>query len=401
VVDLDQIDRTLARLRETVAVMSSNLVDLESDAVRMRLDQASLTGTTAARWSEAKVALGLLWQWFSQLNDVLERAGRVRGSKGRVDPERVSELSALLSTPSIELSTSDIPLAERGLLGARQTTTRCTPDELLSHMTAAFGRVTDVVGSAGRAWAANDARLQSLDAELSETDRLAASLGTQHGAELDRLRGRLGQLGAALASDPLGADGAAFDPVDVSLGSLRQDIGALTTLRDGMTARMAEARTLLDELHRTVQAGAEAHRQTLEKIAAPGVPSPLPDQPDLDRELNRTAEAGGRGDWRTVSRLLSDWTARATASLAEAHRVLDANRAPVAARNELRGRLDAYRAKAFRLGLLENPTVAGLYERAHRMLYCSPTDLASAAELVGRYQHAIAELAHSEVSREM
>lgn len=110
-VDLDQMDRMLARLRDTVAVMSSNLVDLESDSVRMRLDQATLAGTTATRWAEAKVALGLLWQWFSQLNEVLDRAGQLRGTKQRVEAERLSELSSLLAAQSIELSSADIPLA--------------------------------------------------------------------------------------------------------------------------------------------------------------------------------------------------------------------------------------------------------------------------------------------------
>ena len=67
-----------------------------------------------------------------------------------------------------------------------------------------------------------------------------------------------------------------------------------------------------------------------------------------------------------------------------------ANRAPLATRNELRGRLDAYRAKAYRLGLLENPALAALYARAQEVLFTAPTDLAAADELVRRYQQALA-----------
>ncbi len=268
-------------------------------------------------------------------------------------------------------------------------------------MSAAFVAVTDVVGAAGRSWEVFEARLQILDAQLGQTDRLAASLGAEHRGELERLKTRLSQLGAAVAGDPLAVAATDIDAFEVSLRSVGRDIAALVAWRDGLTARVTEARDLLEELRRVAAAGADAHRVTVEKIAGPGVPDPLPVPPDLERELERAATSGARGDWRTVSRLLADWTSRATASLTEARRVLDANRAPMATRNELRGRLDAYRAKAFGLGLLENHIVAGLYERAHDALYSAPTDLADAASLVGQYQEAIAELGRRGVSREM
>lgn len=399
--DLDQIDRTLARFRATVGVISSNLVELESDGDRMRLDQTTLTGATATRWSEAKVELAHLWQWFTQLNELLERADQLRGKKPRVDDDRMSQLTALLSTPSVELSTAAIPLGERGLLGARQITSRCTPDELLNLMTAAFAAVEDVISAAGRAWATHETRLQALNAELAQTAALASSLGPQHTAEVDHLRARLGRLGDTVGSDPLSVGAGDTDPLEVSLRSVGRDIQALATLRDGIAARVTEARARLDDVRATVQAGADAHRETLEKISAPAVPAPLTAMPDLERELERAIASAATGDWRAAGRVLADWTGRVNVLLAEARRVRDANRAPIEARNELRGRLDAYRSKAFRLGLLEHGTVAGLYQRAHQVLYSAPTDLVVAADLVSRYQQAIAGLARTEVPREM
>ena len=70
-------------------------------------------------------------------------------------------------------------------------------------------------------------------------------------------------------------------------------------------------------------------------------------------------------------------------------RATDACRAPLAARNELRGRLDAYRAKANALGLLEEPRLCALYDQAHTSLYTAPTDLAAAIGLVEQYQQAL------------
>src|SRR5262249_23631584 len=72
--------------------------------------------------------------------------------------------------------------------------------------------------------------------------------------------------------------------------------------------------------------------------------------------------------------------------LTEARRIADESRVPIRARNELRGRLDAYRAKAQQIGRLEDTDATRAYDRAHRVLYTAPTDLVTASELVERYQ---------------
>ena len=55
-------------------------------------------------------------------------------------------------------------------------------------------------------------------------------------------------------------------------------------------------------------------------------------------------------------------------------------------RDQLRGLLDAYRAKAHGLGLDEADDVTDAYERAQAALYAAPADLASRRRLVERYQ---------------
>ncbi|CAM5741635.1 hypothetical protein SHIRM173S_07856 [Streptomyces hirsutus] len=71
---------------------------------------------------------------------------------------------------------------------------------------------------------------------------------------------------------------------------------------------------------------------------------------------------------------------------------LTAVTAPLAIRAELRGRLDAYKAKVARHGLAEDTVLAERYEKARRMLWSAPCDLRVAEEAVLRYQHAAAEL---------
>ncbi|ESU46012.1 hypothetical protein P376_6010 [Streptomyces sp. HCCB10043] len=65
--------------------------------------------------------------------------------------------------------------------------------------------------------------------------------------------------------------------------------------------------------------------------------------------------------------------------------------APLAVRAELRGRLDAYKAKVARHGLAEDPLLIERYDAARRMLWSAPCDLRVAEQAVLRYQHAVAE----------
>lgn len=397
--DLAEIDRTLARFRQAAERMTSNLVDLETDTIRTRLDQAALTGLSATRWSEAGEALGHLWQWFTEFNGLLERAGELRGGKSRLDPDRHAQLQALLAGPSIQLATADIPAAQRGLLGAAESTQRCTPEDLLARMVAAYDQVGATIAAAGHGWAVLEPRAQASQARLAAADQLAVSLGEQHRPELGRLRGQLSALAGTVASDPLSVDPATVDQLDASIAAADHDLHQLAALRDRIGERFNEARGLLAELAQTIDAGAEAHLETMAKIASPQVPAPLHADPGLERGLDQAAAASARAEWRAAQRLLTDWTTRSVSRLAEAQRVLEANKAPMAARNELRGRLDAYRAKAYRSGRLEDTTLSALYQRAYDALYTAPTDLAAAADIVHRYQQALTGPSHREVPR--
>jgi hypothetical protein len=61
-------------------------------------------------------------------------------------------------------------------------------------------------------------------------------------------------------------------------------------------------------------------------------------------------------------------------------------------RTELRGRLEAYRAKAARLGHAESATLSALHRAAYDVLFTAPCDLLEATRAVGRYQRAVLDL---------
>ncbi len=169
---LDDVDPELERLREASERVSANLVELEIDSSRQLLEARTLTGESAARWSAASAALTDLWEWRGLLERFLEQAQELRRS-----PRRANELQSFISGPSIELARSQVPLAERDLLGSSEVTVRCTAGELLERMSRAFDDVKTVVAEFGRAWDALTPRLTAARGVLDQTQALAASLG--------------------------------------------------------------------------------------------------------------------------------------------------------------------------------------------------------------------------------
>jgi hypothetical protein len=63
----------------------------------------------------------------------------------------------------------------------------------------------------------------------------------------------------------------------------------------------------------------------------------------------------------------------------------------IARRDELRGRLEAYRAKAAARGRAEDERLAGLFTRAHDLLFTAPCDLRAATRAVHAYQSGLVE----------
>ena len=396
--DAATADRTLSALRDTVATMSANLMDLENDVTRTRLDQAPLAGTTAARWAEARGDLASLWQWYAQLNETMERANELRGAKARPDSGTLQQLDWLLNGPSIELSSATVPLTERGLLGPSETTMRCAPPQLLDLMRAAFDHVIGTISACAQRWTALDPKLAALGEQIAEAQRLAGTVGDGPMPELDRAKAEVEKIAAGAMSDPLGVSDGAVDRAAATVGSVDNELRRLVDLKDQLPTRLTTAHRQLSDLAGVTAASAAARTEALTKIARPTVVDPGPAAGALEAELARVETLAAHGDWRAAATLLTQWTTRCRDALGEANRALVANQAPLAARDELRGRLDAYRAKAYRLGRLEDQALAGMYARAQAALFTAPTDLAAADELVRRYQQALSGPAPREVA---
>jgi hypothetical protein len=173
----------------------------------------------------------------------------------------------------------------------------------------------------------------------------------------------------------------------------------LRDVAESISADLEDGRSLLEELRRSNLEGEKAHAAAVVKIVAPAVPKPLPLESSLEAQLEDIAERSARGAWREACTALEQWTLLARSLVDQADRITAENRAPIEERNQLRGRLDAYQAKAGKLGLIEDLELSSMFAKAHEALYTAPTDLARAAELVRCYQGALEERPAGEVLR--
>jgi hypothetical protein len=376
-------DRKLQMLREAIERIGQNLVELETDSNRQLLEASKLSGQSADLWASASAKLTDLWQWNSLLQGHLEQATKLR------DAKRFDELDALLDGPSIELSTTDVPLAQRTLLGDSEVAERCSAADLIRRMSAAFDQVKTVVARVGGAWETLIPQLDTVRRQMAECQQLAAELGEGGRTDLESAAHELSDLSAAVTSDPLSVAPARLQALTRSLADIRADLDSIAEIKREFDARVAAARELAAGLRALADEGRAAHEELLVKIATPTAPPALELREDPGAELGRISDLGRQGAWRDARRELDEWTTRTNALIEDGRRIVRANRAPIEERNQMRALLDAYQVKAKALGLIEDPALVEVFAQARDALYTAPTDLAAVGRLVRRYQQTL------------
>jgi hypothetical protein len=401
----DEVDSTLARLNTDGDRIGGALVDLESHPGHQFLTGARLTGATAVLWDETRADIALLYLRFDAYRTVLDKAREVRSRRTKPGPNELAELTALLRGPSIELATEEIPLQQRNLTGPATVTNRMTLAQLVAAMDTAFGAATEVVVAADEVWSEFVHIADGLDVRLDAARELAASLGL--GESRDPLFGALEHIGSELAdlrarafADPLafylGELGSGrpelgeVTALDTRLAAVRADEDKLAAVRTGVDDRIAEVRAAIDGVAALAADARRARELVLDKIAGPAI-ADVPDEADgLRARLTGLADAVARRHWVSVSDELTALAAATEGATRRVQDVLDTANALLDRRAELRGRLDAYKVKAARSRLAEDPDITACYQKAYELLWTVPCDLRAATRALNRYQQAIA-----------
>ncbi|KNB49487.1 hypothetical protein [Streptomyces caatingaensis] len=410
VLSREEVDRALARLGAEHEAVESSLLALQDHAGRRLLEGAALTGETHDRWAVAEQLINRLWTYFDAYTDALTAARELRARRRWPTQAELGELTDLLTGARVTLPGGD-PAATAALGTAARLSEQLTLQELVDRMNGWYAQALDVVVIADAVWSALPARIDLLAAELRRTRSLAHSVGVRPGEhpagdDLEDITRELAALRAAVVTDPVafwtGAspssapgggrpDTDRYDRAARALEDVRREIEAVLTVRQDAEQRLMRVRDVLSRADRTLAEARQARVEVLSKIAASEVPAVSGPPTALYEQLSAAAEHRRRARWHRLSPLLEGLEQRADEELARARESLTAVTAPLAVRAELRGRLDAYRAKAARHGLAEDPVLGERYDAARRKLWSAPCDLVAAEQAVLRYQHALAE----------
>ncbi|MEV0023839.1 hypothetical protein AB0H45_16740 [Streptomyces atroolivaceus] len=412
VMNRDEADRTLARLGAEHEAIESSLLALEEHAGRRLLEGATLAGVTKERWGSTKRSITLLWRYFDAYAGALASAREIRARRrypGRSDLVALTDL----------LRGDGVTVADQGTAGPGVSLTRparlserFTLEELVARMNDLYAQALDMILASDSVWSALPARIDLLAAELRRTGSLAHSVGVRPGEhpagdDLESIAEELALLREQVISDPLAfwlpgpgsaapgggrPDTTRYDRAARALEEVRREIEAVLAVRQDAEHRLLQVRDLLSRANRTLAEARLARGEVLAKIAASEVPAVSGPPTALHERLATASEYRRHAQWNRLSPLLESLEREAEDELLRARDSLTSVTAPLAVRAELRGRLDAYKAKVARHGLAEDPLLIERYDAARRRLWSAPCDLRVAEQAVLRYQQAATDL---------
>jgi len=354
---------------------------------------------------------------FTAYSGVVDRAAGLLARARRSSRPELTEISTLLTGPSVKLTRAPAPLGRRDLTDTGRT--ELTPAAAVRQMTDAFARVSEVVTAAESVWNEVAERLDGVAAELGPARQRAQGLAgtgsvgtgpadrvrTDAGLSETRLAGalaaadaELGRLRDALNSDPLALrqgnriDTARLERLREQTAAAVSLVNELARLRDDAERRIGAVAAAVAAVAAAGQDARAARDRAAQKIVATALP-PLPaEAAGLSERLAALNGLRAAGRWTRLASELEVIERHAAAAL---QKYQDAERDSVALlgrRAELRGLLDAYQAKASRLGAAEDRDLTERYDRARVLLWTAPCDLAAAADAVTGYQQAILAL---------
>jgi hypothetical protein len=394
----DTVTSELALWQDRLAVVSRNLGEinelpaLQRIKVKLRATPDFYAGETAVRIIDALAALDDLWKDYLLLNALLDEADGLRKRSGLFN-DHDADIAKLLHGRSITLPLAHVPLAERGLLTTAERADKVTPGELLAAMNALFALAKDTVLKLDETERSLNTRLDALASSTRELAQRAEALGFNE-VEVAAIAGSVDALRATSIADPLAAERKLAEG-EHWFAEWRTQIEYAERQRDALQADLAASAAALAELRRLSEQAKLAHDTSRAKIAdARTLPSPTASSVimQLGTWLETLASSREHGDWRAARSGLDKWMTACTSHLEAERRIIAANLAPIAQRDELRGRLKALRAKADAYaarGIRLDARAVRLGDEAKDILYSQPGDLKRAGELVNAYEAAI------------
>jgi hypothetical protein len=393
VISRDDVDEVLAGLGAAHDRIGTVMYAIDTHPGLNLLRHGKVSGRTETMWRALRPEVDLVWVQFATLGDLLERARSVR-ARPRLGADEWEMLTRLLRGPIVLLDADGLPVdattapAGRMSVGefTQQLERRCT--EVLAHLSEMDASWTAVAAAFVRV-------SESVDAVVA----LAGQAG-EPGTE-KRTRTALAEVERFCVDDPLAAapGGRLTDAAQRRLADLdrtarqaRQQLNELVRLRDGYPQRRAALTSVVDELAAAEEGVARSQSRVGVKVADAGFGDVPAAAPVLRARLDALDGKAARTQWGSLRSSMSTVEDAAHTALARAHEMTGIAEGLLARRTELRGRLEAYRAKAAARGLAEHGELTTLYTKAHELLITARCDLRASTRAVYAYQHTLASV---------
>jgi len=384
---LSEVDRRVAALRTTVERATANLVALDDDVTRRLLDSSHvLSGATASAWADASGRLARLWGGQLALQALLDRVDHLRGTRRSLPPAALQAVGEVLDGMSVQMPRL-AGEGRRALTEGPESADPCTIDAAVETMSKDYDVVSEVVTAVARVWGDVVNRLEGLAATLALLEEPAGRQRVTQPNELRALRQRLDEATRTARSDPLALDIGGVD--DLATRVERVEEAAAIAARahedadrdlDDLDAALGEARSLLGDCRIAIG-------RSEEKIV---VPETLRTSLDDDATTLEQLQEGSRLARHTEAEgSVRALRGRVDVLLEDLRRLAGLAAAGTERRDELRGLLGAYRAKAQAIGLAEDAELEALFGRAQHSLYTAPCDVDEAERNVTLYRRGI------------
>jgi hypothetical protein len=385
--------------RDTI---QANLLDLDGSFGKRLLAGASLTGQSRASWDTASAALAALWDTFTAYSAVIDKASEMLTVPGRITPARLSEVAALLHGPSVRLTRALAPIGQRELTAGGET--RQTLLTTVREMRKSFSDVAAVVTAAETVWneISDGIRQVTTDLETAKGQLSGLDDGELAGT-LTEADNSLRELREQLNSDPLAlwrggrVDTAPLDRLRKQAAAVTAQVSELARVRSDADRRLAEVASAVTAAQQAWQDAKAARERAASRIVISGTNGfgPLPDVSGLASRASGLPALKTAGRWTRLASeidLISKQVGTVTRQCKDAEQQAAGL---VGQRNELRGRLDSYRAMAGGVGAAENAQLDQMYRQAKDLLFTAPCDLEAATAAVSGYQQAVIRLRRS------
>ncbi len=386
--DTSQID---ARLQEYTAAehrIGANLHELEDHAVYRLFTSGVLQGKTQAAFAAVQSTDPSLWDLYSVMSSALDRVRTLRGSRSWLGGDERAELIKLLTGREIVIRSDDVPLLNRDLTASAEQVERASFPELIERMRQMYEPVRAAISQAETVLDGLLPRLTSADQTLARLRVDTANLGLDD-REIKRIGETIERIRDLALTDPLSIPSGARASLDEAIHDAGAAVAAARSSHDAIAHDLTEAHDLLDRCRSLIaEVQAERERATHKVVLRTPLPvAPNTNAIDGPRGLAATLEpiTTRRGPWQQTRRELDGWLQRARRFERQLERVRQRTHEPLERRDELRGRLGAFRAKMSGVGRSEDAALTELSDEVHNELYTSPSDLDRAERLLREF----------------